>query len=504
MINKSFSYRLLECVPAILTWGTFILIFVLSFWAPFVITNLMIIYVTYWFARTFLMSTHLILGYRAYRRAVSIDWLKKLQSDPSPKWREIWHLFIIANAIEELSIVEDTVQAIADSHYPKDRVIVILANEARYPKIAEVNREGLNKKFKNTFAAFLSTIHPSDVAGEIRGKGANITYSAKQILPQIKKMGLDPKNVLVTTLDSDNRVHPDFMANLSWTFIRTPEPNLKSYQPLPMFFNNIWSVPFSIRLISIGSSFWQMIEATRPYRLRNFSAHAQSLDMLIKTDFWSNQTIVEDGHQYWRSLFATNGKHEVIPIFVPIYQDAVLSPDGNLMTYREQYLQKRRWAWGASDIPYVLSEAWKKRRILPFGAWLQVGRLVEGHLSWATTSITLALVGWFPIILNPDFRNTVLAFNYPLFYQRLLMLAMVGMIVSLIISRLLLPPRPRSTIRENYFIEWLLTPIILPITNIIFSAIPAIESQTRLAMGKYLGYRITEKAVTRQALPTNG
>ena len=43
--------------------------------------------------------------------------------------------------------------------------------------------------------------------------------------------------------------------------------------------------------------------------LRNFASHSQPLKALIGMNFWSTRTIVEDGHQYWRSLFYFEGKY---------------------------------------------------------------------------------------------------------------------------------------------------------------------------------------------------
>lgn len=501
--RRTIAYRLLEILPAALSLGSFVVIVILSFVAPIVVASAVLVYVIWWFCRSLVMSIHLVVGYRAYRQATKINWRQRLETNPNTRdrWQKVWHLIIVANAKEELPIVRATLESLTKSDYPLDRLIVVVANEAAYSEVAAVNQPALEKEFGKQFDALWMTTHPKNIPNEVRGKGANISYAAHAILPELRKRHFDPINVLVTTLDADHRPHPQYFAAVTWAHLHDPEPALKTYQPLPMFFNNIWSVPLVIRSISIGSSFWQMIEATRPYRLRNFAAQTQSLAILEKTDFWSNQTTVEDGHQYWRSYFATNGKHEAVPIFIPIYQDAVLSPDGDLMTYREQYLQKRRWAWGVSDVPFVLTNLWKGRKRLPLRGWVQAGRLIEGHYSWAATSLILAFFGWLPIILNPGFRDTVLAFNFGVIYQRLLTLAMSGMLVTLIISRLMLPPRPKKrALRSNYLLEWVLTPFFLPAANIIFGSLPAIDAQLRLAFGRYLGFRVTEKAVDRLSL----
>ena len=87
----------------------------------------------------------------------------------------------------------------------------------------------------------------------------------------------------------------------------------------------------------------------RPQHLRNFASHSQPLEALEGMNYWSKRTIVEDGHQYWRSLFYFDGDYEVIPIRVPIYQDAVIA-ETFLGTLKAQFIQLRRWDYGASDV----------------------------------------------------------------------------------------------------------------------------------------------------------
>jgi hypothetical protein len=249
-----------------------------------------------------------------------------------------------------------------------------------------------------------------------------------------------------------------------------------------------------MRLIAMGSSAWQMIVSSRVSRLRNFSSHAQSLDALVAVDFWSKTTIVEDGHQFWRSYFAFHGNHQVVPIFVPIYQDAILGKTA-FATIKEQYLQKRRWSWGVSDIPYVFEHAIKDKKIYWLDRYANALILLEAHWSWATGSLIMALYSWIPILINPDFRGSVLAYNFRLLYGDMVLIAYIGMIVSLVISTLLILPRRRnrkSTLRIAF--DWILTPLMLPITNIFFSSLPAFDSHTRLMLGiKPTVFRVTEK-----------
>ncbi|MDO8513903.1 MAG: glycosyltransferase family 2 protein [bacterium] len=495
-MKKITAQRLLEIFPGLLTWSTFILPVILSFIWPMVVSVFILFYAIYWLLKTFILSVHLIIGYTRFKKDVKIDWAKKCEADFPDVWQNYFHMAVIATYKEELPTLQETFNALAKSNYPKDRIIVVLGTEERdLEKAARIIKQ-LQEEFGNTFYKFYATVHPKDIPGETKGKGSNITYAIRQAKNDIVDKNKIPyEKIIVTSLDSDHRVDKQYFACVTHTYLSTPDPVHKSFQPIPLFFNNIWQTSFPMRLIALGSSFWQLVEATRPYRLRNFASHAQSFQGLVETDFWSVTSIVEDGHQYWRSFFKFKGNYSVVPIFTPIYQDAVLG-ENYKQTIAEQYLQKRRWAYGCSDIPFAIQAAWKDHEIPFFSKWVQILRLIEGHYSWATASLVLATVGWMPIILNYEYRSTVLAYNFPYYLRYVLYAAMLGMIISLTISTLLVP-RPHHNRRLSYLrliSEWLLTPIIMPLTNIIFGSLPAIDSQTRIMIGKYLGeFRVTYK-----------
>lgn len=496
--------RWLEYLPATLTWGSVLLLLVGSFVAPVAVASFMLVYALFWFSRSLLMSARLIVGYVRYRRDVKRDWLHELSDRyPSDTVDSLYHLVIVAVYKEDPFIVASTLEAIQQSEYPLSQLIVVIAAEQRAAENAAAVEAMVKRDYAKTFKHIMVAKHPPDIAGEVVGKGGNITWAAKLAKEYLDKEKIPYEQVVCTTLDADNRVQKKYFAALAYSYLEHETPLYASFQPIPMFFNNIWDVPLPIRSVALGSSYWQIMEATRPYRLRNFSAHAQSFAALVKTDYWSVKTAVEDGHQFWRTYFRFNGKHDVVPLNVPVYQDAVLSPNGYWATFREQYLQKRRWAWGCSDIPFVLWRVYRNRTLPPFDKWLQVARLIEGHFSWSTTSVILAFFGWIPRYLNPGFQNEVIAYTFPPLYGSILTLALTGLLVTFAISVLLLPPVPKTRLkrsRASLILEWITAPILLPISNIAFSSIPAIDAQTRLLFGKYLEFRVTEKHTHRQDL----
>lgn len=497
-INRHIPYyQFFEILPGLTTWLVFLIPVILSIWAPSFLAIVVIVFSVYWLVKALVMSARLIYGYKAYKKDAMQDWQKILERDHKDTWKDIYHVVIIANYKECYETLKYSFEQIKNSEYPTKKIIMIFATEEKAKDIGRANAKKLEKEFGKYFYHFAHYEHPENIPGEVVGKGPNINYAGHEMLKYIRKQKIKPENILVTTLDADHRPHKKYFAALTHGYLSADDRKHKSFQPIPMFFNNIWDVPMPIRSIALGSSFWQIIESTRPHRLRNFASHAQSLDALIETDFWSTKTIVEDGHQFWRSYFRFDGNHSVISVNVPIYQDAVLSPDGYVKTFKEQYFQKKRWSWGCSDIPYVAANAIKNKKIPFYDKFIQFIRLFEGHISWSTTSVVLFFAGWLPFIINPEFRSSVVGFNFPFVYSRILTFAMIGMVVTLTISTLMLPPRPKKSFNWSLLIEWITTPFILPFSNIFFSSIPAVHAQTLLMVGKYMDvfHSVSKKAV---------
>lgn len=89
-------------------------------------------------------------------------------------------------------------------------------------------------------------------------------------------------------------------------------------------------------------------------------------------------------------------------------------------------------------------------------------------------------------------RASAFVQNAPYILERVMLVGMIGIMVSALVFLLLLPKRPERYSPWKYIwmiLQW----VLLPFTLIIFGSIPATESQTRLAIGKYLGFWVTPK-----------
>ena len=98
-----------------------------------------------------------------------------------------------------------------------------------------------------------------------------------------------------------------------------------------------------------------------------------------------------------------------------------------------------------------------------------------------------------PIFLNPAFAETTLGQNLPLYASTMLTIGLLALLVLVWVEHSIVPPRPASwglATRILSYVQW----IGLPFVGIFFSNLPALDAQTRLLTGRYLEYRVTEKA----------
>lgn len=519
--DRDFKYRAFEILPAVLTYIILSLPVLLGFFKPNIAAYFLVAYLLLWFARAVGLDIRSIQGWRAMKEHKSLPWremltdLEKLQTARrKPAWHarnlarvgrnipdtrilpsNVYHAVIIAFWNETRDILEPTVQSVLDTDFDHKKIILILAYEQRGGEEVRQLADDLVKKYGKKFYHAEAVMHPWPMTGEVIGKGGNVTFAGRRLQRYLEEAKIDPLNVLVTTLDSDNRPDKQYFGALTYTYCSTEEPKHASYQPVTMYLNNIWDAPAPMRVIATGNSFWNVVLSLRPHLLRNFSAHAQPMAALIDTDFWSVRTIVEDGHQFWRTWFRYDGNYQVFPIFVPIYQDAVLT-DRYRKTLKMQFVQVRRWAWGASDLAYVANQGFFKVNNIPkYKVISKFFRLLEGHISWSTAPLILLFAAYPTLIFHnsspPPFG--FLANELPQYASALQRIAMVGILLSLYLSMRSLPPRPLRYRRHRtlwMMVQW----IYLPVTSIIYSAAAAIYAQTRLALGMYLGFVITEKA----------
>jgi hypothetical protein len=398
----------------------------------------------------------------------------------------------LPTANEGAEIIEPAIQAVADCNFPNQQIIILLATEERENAEDRTKKvEYLQNKFQGVFRDFLVTTH--EVAdNEMKCKASNATYAAKKLMLYLNEREIDYKRVIFSNFDCDSVCHPQYFAALTYAYITDPKRLQRSYQPLPMYHNNIWDTNAFVRVIVTGSSFWHMFQSTRT-QMVTFSSHSEPFDTLVKVDFWPLNMISEDSIIYWKCFSCYHADYKVTPIYLPVSLDAVLAQT-YWKTIQNQYKQKRRWAYGIENFPVIMRAIWPDKKIKLIKKLSVMLEMLEGHWSWATSALILAFLGWLPLIFGgPEFNQSVIAHNLPFITRYLMIIGLFGLVTSMFLSFFLLPPRPAKYSKKRYlymFLQWFLAPFIAPTLG----ALPAIDSQTRILCKKYFGeFWVTEK-----------
>jgi cellulose synthase/poly-beta-1,6-N-acetylglucosamine synthase-like glycosyltransferase len=512
-------YRFFEILPGALSYFMLVLPVILSFINVTLAAVFVLIYLLINFSRGVAGAIRGLHGYHVMRVHQKLPWaqmLKELEAGKAasgnvkrPKWHlqallrsqvqpllmppsEVVHAIIIATYKESREVLEPTIRSVMASDYDMKKVLLILAYEERGGEGTDTLAHELMGEFKGSFMDAMAIKHPADLPGEIIGKGGNINFAARKLQQYLKDNDIDPLRVMVTTLDADNRPDKNYLNALSYVYTAAPDPVHASYQPVSLYTNNIWDAPAPMRVIATGNSLFNLVISLRLHALRNFSSHAQPMAALIETDFWSARTIVEDGHQFWRSYFAFQGKYRVLPLHLPISQDAVLS-ERYRQTLKAQFVQLRRWTYGASDVAYVAEMGFfRKNKIDKFDLIAKFWRLLEGHVSWAVGPILILVGGFIPALFHP---KSFAANELPLIVSHVQTVGIGALLVTMFLALRTLPPKP-ARYKRHRTIFMVLQWVYFPITTLCYNSLAAFNSQTRLIFKRYLTkFDVTEKAV---------
>ncbi len=531
--RRTLEYRLLEILPGFMSYGAIVLLFALSLIDPVLGAIYLFILIASTLVKAIGIAYRTIQGYSVIERAERVDWrsrfedlknpheaferlhgnnnrsyhfdehvenLKLMAAMPSeyPNPEKTLHVVIVTAYNESIEVLRPSINSVKNSTFPNDHIILVLAYEERGGEQMAVTAKKLHQEFKGIFKDFLLVKHPDNISGEVIGKGPNLTYAGEKVAEYFEKKHISTENTIVTSLDSDNHVHPKYLDNVAYEFITHPSRQHLSYQPVSLFMNNIWDAPAPTRVIAVSNSFFNVISTMRPHVLRNFASHSQPLQALIAMGFWSKRTIVEDGHQYWRSLFFFGGDYTVLPIRIPIYQDAVLD-ETFFKTIKAQFIQVRRWYYGASDVAYVGTKLFCKKSERPVPFWQlfpKFWRLLDGHITLAILAPIVAFGGWVPMLMNLS-SHAMVAYNLPSVVSVVETLASIGLIITVLVSLRMLPPRP-AKYRRGKSIMMVLQWVLMPITSILYQSIAAFYAQTRLMVGHYMEkFDVTKKVIKK-------
>lgn len=525
--------RFWEILPGLQFWTVFFAAIILSFQKPVWAAIFIVCFDLYWLLKAMNTALHLLASYRRFRVYAGLDWLAFIEklSDQTEftayfhslipgaekslekkfyqreikrinltanngvmhrPYRDFYHVVIVPFVDESFAVLDSTISALAEVEYPKDRILLVLATEERAGIEAQSTASAIKEKYGNLFYRTFITVHPDGLPGEIKGKSANASHAVSSLLSEFDALGMAENDVLISNFDSDTIAHPQYFGRVMYEFLTNEKPYRRSYQPIAVYNNNIWDSPAFIRVVSVSNSFWQFTESSRPDRLRTFSSHTMTLRALIDVGFWKKDIINEDGYIFWQCYLHYEGDYEVVPLFIPISLDTCMA-DTFWQTLKNQYKQKKRWAYNVEYYPHLIPALLKSRAPLRDRMY-KLFQYVEGNFNWATASVLITTLGWLPLFVGgSEFTESVIAYNLPHTTKTLMTIATGFLIFSVYINLILLPPRPKKYgIGRSLmmYAQWFL----VPATSLLFGSLPAIEAQTRLMLGYYLEFFVTPKA----------
>lgn len=485
-------YRFLEIVPGVAAWATLIGIVWASIYASFFAAYFIIAFAIYWVLKTIFLSYHVRYNYKRLKHHMELDWSQLIKRF---RCNDFYHLVVFPYYQEPQEVLEGAMKGLVAAKYDPKKLIVVLAAEERAGKESVDLAHQMQQTYGEQFGHFLVTVHPDDIPGEIAGKGSNVHHALHEVRAQvIDPAGITYKDILTSIFDIDTVIYPDYFNCLLWHFMTAEQPYKSAFQPVPLFTNNLWEASAVSRVMAMSSTFWQMIMQERPDKAATFSSHSVSFQALYEIGYGQANVVSEDSRIYWNLLLANDGNFDVVSLSYPIAMDATAAPT-MWGTIKNIYKQHRRWTYGVENWCYLIYHFTKNKNI-PLAKRMSIALLQgEGYWSLVTNPIMLFILGWAPIFLGTrEFHVTVLSYELPIIVRNLLVVAMGGLVVSSIISLSLTPPRPEGYSRFTYIVmalQW----IMVPITMIVFSAIPGLDAQTRLMLGRYMGFWVTPKRV---------
>ncbi len=405
---------------------------------------------------------------------------------------QIHHLVIVPTYKEGMNVLIPTLEHLMDVNYDLERVHILIAGEGADKTFAEV-RKAILKLVGTKLPNLYFNVHQLTV-GEIAGKSSNQTSALKWFETHVfASLGITKEQLVVTSLDADYRVYPEYFADLTFNYVTDPDRKFHIYQTIPMFFNNIWKVNLFSRINSTLGTQIQMARQLDYRQNRNFSSYAAAYATIKQAGYWYVDVIQEDSRLFWKIYFAFGHRVRVEPLFLPVFGDAVFDRS-YAKSLQSLYDQMRRWAWGASDVPFVMVQAWDHPEIPLWSRVRSVWDVISNYFNWTTMPVILAIGTLLPFYLNHAFAKTVMGYNLPVFTSRLLTLTSVIVVVFLLVDARLAPRKPKEWQpwrRMLTYLQWML----MPIMGILFSALPAIDAQTKLLRGKKLQYIVTKKGI---------
>lgn len=479
--------RALEIMPGFVSWTLILFPVWGSFLTPIIVAYFILFFDVYWFYKSFSLVIMAFIASKKIKAAEQQNWLEAAK--PLENFEKTSHIAVIPNYKENVDKLRNTIESLVNQTFPTKRIYVILAMEEREIE-AKIRADILIKEFKDKFGDIFATYHP-DIEGEVKGKSSNEAYAGKIAYKKlVESKAIDFEYATISSVDADSIFDSQYYSYLTYAFLTDQNRYAKFWQSANVNYNNFWSVPAPIRIISFFGNLWRTALLVQKDRLVSNSTYSLSLRLLHEIEYWDTDVIPEDYRIFFKAFFRKQGQIFMEPIFLKTSMDAPLS-SSYIKTLNNKYQQERRWSWGASDDPLFI-KWWLTVPNVPFiRKTILISNVLVDHFLWPVNWFIITVAANIMPFVNPVFTRTTLGYNLPKLAGFILTLCLISTAAMLIIDY-----RQRAAHHRTSKKRQLLFPIeflLLPIVGFFLSALPALISHTQLMLGKRLEYKVTEK-----------
>lgn len=478
------------------------------------------------------------------RFANNFDWKSTLEKDivsitNSEKsntldFKEVFHIPIFSIYDEPTEVVIRSLKKIHQAGYDLSKILVVISQEARVGKeyvahtinflkkeswlnlniLEDLDTDKIYANNASTKKYELSqlknleitsdklnvvvTHHPDGLIGEIKGKASNEDWGGRIGSIFCANFGLDSSKVLVTSLDADSKVGPNFFQMLTYRFCLTKNRLSCGFQPLPVYSNNYLSANAFPRLVAANTTIWYMIQSSLLDELHFFANYSVPLALLEKIDFWNREVIAEDSLLFAKCFIKLKGGFQVVPFYGTFEGDSVIGGD-YFETILNQYRQLQRWAWGGIEgFPYKFWNFFltKEGSEIDLRKRLNLIRLEAiNHFFWATSPVVFSVISVLPfLVTDQSFRETPVQYNLWLLSTYFAWISFIFLLISSYITFRFIATKAIKNEPSKWY-HWILLGAQWAISPFIFLlwAPPALDVQIRGIFGRYLGYWVTPK-----------
>lgn len=481
------SNRLLSATPGLVSWTLILFPVWGAIVSPFALAVFIIFFDINFAYRSFSLVITAHLASKKIKKAEKENWMEKTESLTDVD--KVRHIIIIPNFKETPEKLRRIVGTLAAQTFSLKQVYIVLAMEKREAD-GKKKANAIIKEFEGVFGGMMATYHP-DIMGEVKGKSSNESFASKEVnrlLIETNEINID--YATVTTADADSMFDRQFLAYLTYDFLKEPNRYNRFWQTACVDHNNFWSVPAATRIFSFFSSLWRTGLLVQGDRLITTSTYSLSFKLLKDIGFWDTDVIPEDYRVFFKAFFAKKGEISTNPIFLKTSMDSPLSPT-YISSLQNKYSQIRRWSYGASDDPLFIK--WyltvpgvpfiKKTKIL--------FHVLLDHFLWPANWFIITVATSIIPFINPEFSRTSIGYALPVISRIILSSTLVALAIMVVIDYRNRPKHlSRSKFRELIFpLEF----ILMPVAGFFLNSLPAIISHTQLMLGKKMEYKVTEK-----------